>query len=183
MFLLPQYCGITVLIDVCSNMTHPEEKKDPGDIKQGELLSHIINSSSPSFSTSIFPPHHSVRIPNNSRSRPYIQRYLIGTHIGGPPNAVASPSSSSMIAHPRSNSPSAGPAVGVDPSPPPPRALIRIDSDDGDDIQTRLSQPDTDNDDGMIDNSANRNRINRVDTDNDVDFTGIDENNDMTDID
>ena len=37
LYLLPQYCGITILIDVCSNVSNPQEKKDGGDVKQGEI--------------------------------------------------------------------------------------------------------------------------------------------------
>ena len=187
LYLLPQYCGTTILIDVCSNVSNPEEKKDAGDIKQREVISQPVNSSSPSYPTSIFGPHLSVRLPRNPRSRAYIQRFIIGAaHSGNNQDlgVVTSPSTSSMIVHPRSHSPSAAPDTNVGSSPPA-HSLIRVDSEDDINRQPRSSPPDTDNDDGMNDVSDIQNRLVRVDTDNDVEFGGNDVNNedDITDID
>ena len=72
-----------------------------------------------------------------------------------------------MMVHPRSNSPSA--ISSADASS---QDLIRIDSDDGTDIQARTSPPDTDNDDGMRDMSQVHSRIARTDTDNDIEVSG-----------
>ena len=113
---------------------------------------------------------------------------LGATHSGGSRSlgVVASPSTSSMMVHPRSNSPSAIPPGDADTYPPS-SELIRIDSDDGTDMQARMSPPDADNDDGMhdISDNHNHNRVARVDTDNDVDFNGGSAviEDDMVDID
>ena len=185
LFLLPQYCGITILIDVRSNASNREEKKDDGDMKHAPVVSRVVNSSSPSHPSSVFGPHLTVRLPRMSRSNPYVQRFVIGAaHSSRDDSMIASPSSSSMIAAPRSKSPSVGPDLSADPSPPN-HELIRIDSDDNVDIQARSSPPDTDNDDGMTDVSPNRNRVSRIDTDNDVDFSGVNNvvDDDMINID
>ena len=170
--LLSQYCGITILIDVCSNKSNREEKKDGGDVKQGEMLSRIINSSSPSFPTSLFGPHLAGQMSRGTRSRAFVRQYVLGaTHSDGNRSlgVVASPSTSSMIVHPRSHSPSVIPSGDASS-----QDLIRVDSDDGTDIQTRNSPPDTDNDDGMQDMSQVHSRMTRTDTDNDIDVGGGD---------
>ena len=175
------------MIDVCSNASNPEEKKDAGDVKQGEIVSHLVNSSSPSFPMSLFAPHLTAQLPRNVRSRSYVQRYALGAVHSGISRGlgvITSPSTSSMIVHPRSHSPSAGPPVGSGSSPPP-RDLIRIDSDDGIGGQARSSPLDTDNDDGMNDMVSVQGRISRVDTDNDIEFNvdGVDDEDDIVDID
>ena len=177
--MLPQYCGITILIDVRSNNSNREEKKESGDAKQVEMSSRVVNSSSPSFSIHTFAPHSAGQLPRNSRSRHYVQQYMLGaTHSGSNRSfgVVASPSTSSMIVHPRSNSPSAI-SAGDTVSDPSLLDLIRVDSDDGTDVQARMSPPDTDNDDGMQDISVTHNRVVRtdtLDTDNDIDVNGDD---------
>ena len=176
---------MTILIDVCSNASKREEKKNSGDMKHGEMSSQVINSSSPSYPSSIFVPPLTVRLPRLSRSNPYVQCYIIGAiHSGRDAGMIVSISSSSMIAAPRSISPSAGSNLSANSSPSA-HDLIRIDSDDNVDVQACISPLDTDNDDVMIDVSRNNDRVARVDTDNDVDFSGGNnvEGDDMVDID
>ena len=49
---------------------------------------------------------------------------------------------------------------------------MHIDSNDDADGQARMSPPDTDNDDGMVDISDARVRMVRFDANNDVEFNG-----------
>ena len=58
--LLPQYCGITILIDVCSNQSNPEEEKDNDDdnIQQQQQQMNTIIRCLNSSSTSLQPASH-----------------------------------------------------------------------------------------------------------------------------
>ena len=65
------------MIDVCSNVYNPEERKDAGDVKQSEVISQPVNSSSPSHPISIFGPHLSARLPRNPRSDVWMQIMML----------------------------------------------------------------------------------------------------------
>ena len=164
--LLPQYCGITILIDVCSNQSNPpEEKKANDDDKQQQQQQMNIirsgNSSSPSFQPSYLSRHdHNHNMPiRRSNSYNIVQAFSLGTFVDAPVP---------IQFHARS----------IDTGSNPHR-LIRLntdennnnDDDDDDDDETRpIVRVDTDNDDGMHDITQSNPRVARTDTDNDLDI-------------